>query len=258
MSNPLAHRKEPVRPWWRTVWAYGLLAVLVALALGLLYRVMDASGVLALILDGDKLRRTIADHGYWGPLEVIGLMSAAIVLNPIPSAPIALAPGAVFGHIWGTLYTVLGAQIGALIAFGIARMLGHEALRRLLGGRVSLGWLGPQNSLMATVFLSRLLPFVSFDLASYGAGLTPLNAWRFALATLVGLIPASFLLAHFGGEMASAELDRALLAVLALGVVTLIPIAVKGAAVWRQRRRETGKQAFSDRNDATEVVNRET
>jgi uncharacterized membrane protein YdjX (TVP38/TMEM64 family) len=259
MNNLLAHGNDPVRPWWRRHWAYRLSAALVALASGLLfYRVLDHNGVLVRILDGEKLRQTIADLGYWGPLAVIGLMSAAIVLNPLPSAPIALASGAVFGHTWGTLYTVLGAQIGALVAFGIARMLGYEAMRRLLGGSVSLGWLGSQNSLTSMVFLSRLLPFVSFDLASYGAGLTPLKAWRFALATLVGLIPASFLLAHFGGEMASEDLDRALLAALALGVVTLIPIAVKGAAVWRRRRRETGRQALSDRIDATEVVNRET
>jgi len=39
--------------------------------------------------------------------------------------------------------------------------------------------------------------------------------------------------------------------VLALGVVTLIPIAVKGAAVWRQRRRETGGQALSDGNGSS-------
>lgn len=54
-------------------------------------------------------------------------------------------------------------------------------LRRTLGDRLEVGWLGSQNKLTAIVLVARLLPFVSFDLVSYAAGLTALNAWRFAL-----------------------------------------------------------------------------
>jgi len=79
---------------------------------------------------------------------------------------------------------------------------------------------------MAIVFASRLLPFISFDVVSYAAGLTTLTLWRFALATLAGILPASFLLAHFGGEMATGELDKILFAVLALGLLTGVPLAV--------------------------------
>jgi uncharacterized membrane protein YdjX (TVP38/TMEM64 family) len=86
--------------------------------------------------------------------------------------------------------------------------------------------------LMAIVLASRLLPFISFDVVSYAAGLTALSPWRFAVATLAGILPASFLLAHFGGEMASGELDRILLAVLALGLLTGIPL------VWGLFRRK--------------------
>ena len=52
---------------------------------------------------------------------------------------------------------------------------------------LATGWMGSQNALMGIVFVSRLLPFLSFDIVSYGAGLTTLSAWRFALATLAGL-----------------------------------------------------------------------
>ncbi len=72
------------------------------------------------------------------------------------------------------------------------RLVGYEVLRRWLGKRLSLGSLTSQNALMAAVFASRLLPFLSFDLVSYAAGLTPLTSWRSALATLAGIILASF------------------------------------------------------------------
>jgi uncharacterized membrane protein YdjX (TVP38/TMEM64 family) len=204
-----------------------VLGVAVVAALLGTYGLLSGTDALTAITDGPTLERYVIELGILGPLAIVALLAAAIVLNPIPSAPIALAAGAAYGHLWGTVYVVVGAEIGALIAFGIARLVGYEVLRRWLGSRLSLGSLASQNALMAAVFASRLLPFVSFDLVSYAAGLTPLTAWRFAVATLAGIIPASFLLAHFGGEMATADARRITVAVLALGAVTLVPIVAK-------------------------------
>lgn len=198
-----------------------------ALALGALYWLLHDSGLIATILDAGALKAQVSRLGPWGPLAVIGLMVLAILVSPIPSAPIALAAGALYGHAWGALYVLLGAEIGALAAFGIARLVGYEVLRRWLGERLSLGWLGSQNALMGLVFASRLLPFVSFDVVSYAAGLTVLSVWRFALATLAGIVPASFLLAHFGAEMVAGEARQAMIAALGLGVLVAVPFVVK-------------------------------
>ncbi|MEX2198109.1 MAG: TVP38/TMEM64 family protein [Burkholderiales bacterium] len=203
-----------------------LLAGGLVLALVAAYWVLQETGAMAIILDGHALRQFIVGLGAAGPLAVIGLMTLAILVSPIPSAPIALAAGAAYGHTWGTLYIVLGAELGALAAFGLARLLGHDALHRWFGDRLPQTRLRTQGALMAIVFASRLLPFISFDVVSYAAGLTTLTLWRFALATFAGILPASFLLAHFGGEMATGELDRIMFAVLALGLLTGVPLAV--------------------------------
>jgi uncharacterized membrane protein YdjX (TVP38/TMEM64 family) len=212
-----------------------LAATLLVLAMAGVYGLLRETGALATIADGDALRQFIVGLGVAGPLAVIGLMTLAILVSPVPSAPIALAAGAAYGHTWGTLYIVLGSELGALIAFGLARMLGHEALHRWFGDRLPKSRLRTQGALMAIVFASRLLPFVSFDVVSYAAGLTKLTLWRFALATLAGILPASFLLAHFGGEMATGELDKMLYAVLLLGLLTGIPLAVH---FLRERKRD--------------------
>lgn len=204
--------------------AAGVALVLVPL---MAYLLLRESGAMAYFTDPQALRSAVADLGAAGPLGIVALMVVAILVSPIPSAPIALAAGALYGHTWGTLYVLLGAEIGALAAFGIARLAGHELLRHWFGERLSLGWIGSQNALMAVVFASRLLPFVSFDIVSYAAGLTVLAWWRFALATLAGIVPASFLLAHFGAEMAEGEGERALVAALGLGVLVAIPLIVK-------------------------------
>jgi uncharacterized membrane protein YdjX (TVP38/TMEM64 family) len=214
-----------------------LAAIAIVLALVAAYWVLHRTGVLATILDVHALRRTIMDLGMLGPLAVIGLMILAILVSPIPSAPIALAAGALYGHTWGTLYILIGAELGALAAFALGRMVGRDTVQRWLGERLPDARLGSQSSLMSIVFVSRLLPFISFDIVSYAAGFTTLSAWRFALATLAGILPASFLLAYFGGQMANGELDRILYAVLALGLLTAVPLA---AHYLRKRRRNPG------------------
>lgn len=171
-----------------------------------------------------SLQARAQEYGALGPVLIVGMMTIAIVATPIPSAPIALAAGALYGHLHGTVLVVVGAELGALIAFVLARVLGRETLRHWLGDRLDYGLLGSQNVLALTVFVTRLLPFVSFDLVSYAAGLSSLQFWRFALATLAGIIPASFLLAHFGNEVATADLGRATWAVLGLGLFTAAPL----------------------------------
>jgi len=217
------------------------------LLLGVAYGLLHQSGAISALLDGKALKTHLGALAAWGPVVVIALMVLAILVSPIPSAPIALAAGAVYGHTWGTLYVLVGAELGALAAFGIARLVGHEPLRHWFGDRLSLGWFGSQNALMGLVFASRLLPFISFDVISYAAGLTVLSFWRFALATLAGIVPASFLLAHFGGEMATGESDRTLIAAAGLGLLVAIPLVAKALRDHLKRRHPPSPDAQDPR-----------
>jgi len=216
----------------------GILAAIAALglvALGVWWFTPSVLVDAKRLLDRETLEALVARAGIWGPLLIVGLMTVAVVASPIPSAPIALAAGAAYGHVWGTVQVVTGAELGALIAFGLARVLGHDVLRRIFGNSVDARLLGSQNALTVTVFASRLMPFVSFDIISYAAGLSRLHAWRFALATLAGIIPASFVLAHFGGEAVSGDPGRTTWAVLGLGLITGLPL------LWIATRRQVGK-----------------
>jgi uncharacterized membrane protein YdjX (TVP38/TMEM64 family) len=217
-----------------------LLAV--ALVLGLLafvYWLLHRIGALATILNAEALHARVEMLGLWGPVAIVVLMALAILISPIPSAPIALAAGAAYGHGWGTLYVLLGAEAGAMAAFGLARWVGQDTMQRWFGDRLSVGLIGSQNALMGIVFVSRLLPFLSFDIVSYAAGLTALEFWRFAVATLAGIVPTSFLLAHFGTEMQTGETGRIAFAVLALGALTLVPVIVQVVRKRRQRPKDT-------------------
>ena len=236
---------------WRFVRHHRLfLAICLLGAFSLFYFALLESGLIDSITDGEILKQQVLASGYLGPLLIIALMAMAIVFNPIPSAPIALVAGAVYGHTFGTIYIVLGAEIGAVIAFTIARLAGHDLMCRWLGDKISLGWLGSQNSLTGLVFVSRLLPFVSFDLVSYGAGLTPIKPWRFVLATFFGLIPASFLLAHFGGSMAGDDLNQAMFYILLAGVIVVLPFLPRLTRQLRQTGKRTRGECGSERQQS--------
>ncbi len=211
---------------WRTLAKLLAAFAIVFMLLGTLW-LQSETEVLATVLDGATLRDEILRLGPWGPVAIVGLMTLAVVASPIPSAPIALTAGVAYGHTWGTIYVLIGAEMGALIAFGIARFLGYEAIQRWFGDRLAFRHPRSQHALMGIVFVSRLMPFLSFDLISYAAGVTPLKLWRFAIATLAGIVPASFLLAHFGEELASADATKLAAIILGLGAISIIPIAVK-------------------------------
>lgn len=222
------------------------IALGAAILLGLtgLYWGLSETGVLSALMDENGLRRLIGRLGVWGPLALILMMTGAIVLSPIPSGPIAMVAGAAFGPVWGTVYVVIGAEAGALIAFAIARFFGYEAVRHWAWGRRLLDRARSQNVLMAVVFASRLVPFISFDAVSYAAGLTPLTFWRFAVATLAGVVPISFLLVHLGEELITADAGRVMLIVLLAGGITLIPVAGRLLWTWYRRRRDAARQGF--------------
>jgi len=189
-----------------------------------LYIYLYQSGELNSLFHLKNLQIRLHKIGNWGPLFIIVLMLGAIVMSPIPSAPIAIASGLVYGHTWGTLYILIGAEIGALIAFSISRLLGYEVMQKRFGDRIKYKFLNSNNHLMFIVFVTRLIPFISFDIISYAAGLTKITYLQFSIATLVGILPASFLLAHFGGEMANNDNQRMIFTILLLGMLTLIPI----------------------------------
>lgn len=184
-------------------------------------------GLPAELPDIAQLKTWFSGLGPWGPLGVVLAMLLAILISPLPSAPIALSAGAVYGHFWGALYVLVGSEVGAIAAFLLARYLGYEALQARFGAALGKGLVGSQNALMWTVFISRLMPFISFDVVSYAAGLTRLTLWRFAFATLAGIVPASFLLAHFGSELANEEPAQIMIAVLAIGVIASLPLLAR-------------------------------
>lgn len=128
------------------------------------------------------------------------LMIIAILVSPIPASPLAILAGSLYGPFLGMVYTLISATIGAMLAFLIARFFLKDSAGRWLEKHEWFRKIEGKDSknIALIVFATRLMPQISFDLVSYAAGLTSINIFVFALATLIGMIPIVFLLSFFG------------------------------------------------------------
>ena len=149
----------------------------------------------------EKLLEALRRAGPWAPLLHVLAMASAIVISPIPTVPLDVVGGVLFGPWLGTLYSSLGALLGAVIAFLVARRIGRAALESLLHREVCICPDCSNKALAGVVLLSRLLPMVSFDFISYGAGLTRMRVSTFALTTFFGMLPLTYVYTVFGAQL---------------------------------------------------------
>jgi uncharacterized membrane protein YdjX (TVP38/TMEM64 family) len=172
----------------------GILFVVLATILFFFPFVWD----IASYLNPEVIEKWLSRAGIYAPVVYMVFMAGAVIVSPIPSLPLDIAAGAFFGPFLGTLYSAAGALFGAILSFLIARYLGRELIERFLGGHINFCKQCSDMLLVKVIFLSRLIPVVSFDIVSYGAGLTKISLKKFALATFLGMLPLTFIYNYFG------------------------------------------------------------
>lgn len=188
-----------------------LAAILAALGAYLLIpQVREAVQVIIGILtvkDPQEAIQAFRDYllgfGYWAPLVSSLLMVFQSVIAPLPAFVVTFTNGLLFGWVWGTLLSWSSAMLGAVLCFWIARALGRPVVERLVGGtralEVSDVFFARYGN--RAILVSRLLPFVSFDIISYGAGLTPVSFRKFLVATGIGQLPATVIYSYLGQNL---------------------------------------------------------
>ena len=179
------------------------------------------------LLHPEGLRAAIQELGTLGIVVYISLIALAVVMSPIPGAPLTVAAGSVWGTLAAGIYSVIGGFLGGLIAYFIGRTLGRSAVYALTRkviyfsknrGEIYLGWL---------IFITRLLPILSFDLISYGAGITGLSLPIYSTSTLLGMIPSTFFLTYMGAAFQVGKLLGVVLLLIFLVLLVGLPWGVK-------------------------------
>ena len=160
--------------------------------------------------------------GAWAAVVAAILMVLQSIAAPIPAFLITLSNAAIFGWVIGAILSWSSAMAGAAVCFYIARGLGRDVVEKLTskGAMASVDVFFERYGDRA-ILICRLLPFVSFDFVSYGAGLTNMGFWRFFIATGVGQLPATIVYSYVGGTLSGGarNLFIGLMCLFALSIV---------------------------------------
>lgn len=163
-----------------------------------------AAGTFALRdrIDAAALEAWVLGAGWAGPAVFVALYAVATVAF-LPGAALTLTGGALFGPVWGTLWNLSGATLGATIAFLIARYLGSGWVTRRMGPRLRALNDGVSSEGWRFIAFVRLVPLFPFNLLNYALGLTRISAPTFIAASAIFMLPGAVAytwLGHAGRE----------------------------------------------------------
>lgn len=162
----------------------------------------------------EGIKSYVDSCGMFGPIIYM------VMFSVIPSgAIIAIAGGMAFGMGLGTLYTMLGALIGATTAFYISRLLGRDFVMKLTRGRLRSFDDGVEKHGFKLILVMRLIPIIPFNLISFGAGLTKMNFRSYIMATVIGIVPGVFVFTNLGDKAMDVRSPQFIMAV---GILILL------------------------------------
>ena len=150
----------------------------------------------------DGIAAYIRSFGIYAVVVSFLLMILQSLISPIPAFFITLANSAIFGWVNGAILSWSSAMAGAALCFYISRVLGRDVAEKFTGR----GMLETVDKFFRdygkyAILIARLLPFMSFDLVSYAAGLTGMGFFAFFVATGIGQLPATIVYSYVGGTL---------------------------------------------------------
>jgi uncharacterized membrane protein YdjX (TVP38/TMEM64 family) len=208
-----------------------------------------------LVRHHEALRAFIAAHEVSALVAYVALYIAAAALSIPVGVFLTMTAGILFGAVLGGAASVVGATIGAICIFLIAKSAVGDYLVRRAGPLAQKLAQGFRADAFSYLLFLRLVPIFPFWIVNLVPALVGVKLATFAAATALGVIPATFVFAFVGQGLDSAiaaqqaayqsclaaarpdcrlafhintALTPQLLAALAaLGVLALVPVLVR-------------------------------
>src|SRR6516225_7546962 len=252
-NEPPVAAGEAQRPWWRRLLPLMVIACISGgiIVIGWHQQISFES----FLRHHDELRRLIAAHEGAALAAYVALYIVVAALSLPVGAYLTVAGGLLFGAVAGAIAAVIGASIGATVIFCIARSAFGEHLARRVGPTAETIAQGFRADAFNYLLFLRLVPVFPFWLVNLVAALAGVPLATFVAATALGIIPATFAFAFVGAgldsviaaqqaayqsclaaarsdcrlefHMKAALTPELLGALVALGVLALIPVVVK-------------------------------
>ncbi len=239
----------------------GLIVLAVLLAAGLTIWLFFGGGD----RDAAQLIRAMRAHSAaWWMIPLFFLAYVVLDVLFIPAQFLSLAAPLMWGWKRGGVIELMAATVGAIFPYLIARSTLREWAVRKLHGSTAGGHL-PRHPLLyelgevleregfTFLLLLRLVPIIPYTPLNYLAGLSSVGPAQYVVATILGIIPSTFIFAYFVQAVAEGVMrprDVLLRAIAAGTVLAILLIATRIAASplrrWMLKRRTASLPAGED------------
>ena len=188
----------------------------------------------------DRLDAWINDNAIMAVVLFIAVYAGAVAISFPGATALTIVGGLLLGQIKGTIAVVLGATIGAVILFMLAKTVFGDSLASKAGGFVKKMEKGFREDELSYMFLLRLVPAFPFFAVNIAAGVLNVKLRNYFIGTFFGIIPGTFVYVSIGNAIgkgvASAD-DAGLASVfsqpavyvpfIGLALLGLLPIIIK-------------------------------
>jgi uncharacterized membrane protein YdjX (TVP38/TMEM64 family) len=188
----------------------------------------------------------IARHPIAAPVLYAAIYAATTALSLPEGAVLTVAGGLLFGTLVGGTMAVIGATAGALVLFLAARSAFGATMAGRGDSRLARIRAELQRNGFSYMLAIRLIPALPFWVVNLAGALAGMRLLPFATATLIGIVPATFVYASIGAGVgkvlaAGSRPDLSLIfspqilgPLVALGLLALLPV------LWQRRKRQDG------------------
>ena len=181
----------------------------------------------------------VQQHSLLAPLLYMAIYATAVAFSLPGGLVLSITGGFLFGTLWGGLYIVIGATVGATALFIIAKSALGDLLRAKAGPWLQKMEAGFRENALSYLLVLRLVPLFPFFVVNLAPAFLGVPLSTYFIGTFFGIIPGVFVFASVGAGLGSI-FDRGedfsaagiltpqiVLALLGLAVLALIPVIYK-------------------------------
>lgn len=182
-------------------------------------------------ISAERLFEFIKTHKVLAPALFILFYSIGPSLF-IPSLPLTIGAGFLWGPVWGVIFSITGATIGAFIPFLLSRYFFGDFIKERFGYSRWL-WLKEkvERHGWKAVAFARLLPVLPFPVLNYLFGITPIRAIHYLWSTFLFMLPACIAYVVFGSSMEElifkGNIKGLITGILVVSLIMLLPFIIK-------------------------------
>lgn len=199
-------------------WISAVRFILIAIGVCLLIWWVNKTGI-------EQIRSNIEDFGVWIPVILFLLRLVSIVIPALPGTVYSISAGALLGFQLGIVVICLADLISCSISFALSRKYGRKLVKKIVGPKFidRVDRLSQKHLEDNIPLLTGFLMTGFFDFVCYGAGLTKIKLYKFAIALIASIAISNPPIVALGAgilEGGKILLGFAILGIFALAIVT--------------------------------------